>query len=120
LVGTLAAMLEANNSLAQDYYCKRKNDEGETPLDLAAKEGHIGCVILLLPEGENGKEMEMAKALIEDKKSMMKDSAKVGNSAALPETPQDSKPTLTDAVHDEVMSLATKVTAMSVSNEDKK
>ena len=87
-------------------------------MDLATKEGHIGCIILLLPEGENGK--EMAKALIEDKKSKMKDSAKAGDSAALPETPQDSKPTLTDAVQDEVMSLATKVTAMSVSNEDKK
>jgi hypothetical protein len=50
----------------------------------------------------------------------MDDDSTSADSAALPETPQDSKPTLTDAVDDEAMSLATKVAAMSVSDEDKK
>ena len=50
----------------------------------------------------------------------MDDDSTSADSAALPETPQDSKPTLTDAVNDEAMSLATKVAAMSVSDEDKK
>lgn len=117
LVGTLAAMLEANHSLAQDY-CKRKNDKGETPLDLAAQEGNIGCVMLLLPEGQNDE--EMAKAFIEDKKSKMKDSSKAEESAALSETTQNSKPTVTYAIEDEAMNLAAKVAAIDVSAEDKK
>lgn len=34
----------------------RKNDNGETPLDLAAAGGHVRCVQLLLPEGRNTRE----------------------------------------------------------------
>lgn len=50
----------------------------------------------------------------------MDDDSTLADSAALPETLQDPKPTLTDAVDDEAMSLATKVAAMTVSDEDKK
>jgi ankyrin repeat protein len=117
LVGTLAAMLEANDSLAQDY-CKRKNDKGETPLDLAAQEGHVGCVMLLLPEGEN--DQKAAKAFIAERQLSIKDSARAEDTAVSPEAPEDAKPAATDAVDDEAMSLAAKVATMTVSDEDKK
>lgn len=87
-------------------------------MDLAAQEGHVGCVMLLLPEGENDE--EMAKAFIEDKKSKMKDSAKAEASASFPETTLNSKLTIADAVEDEAMSLVAKAAATNVSDEDKK
>jgi ankyrin repeat protein len=117
LVGTLAAMFEANKSLAQDY-CKRRNDKGETPLDLAAQEGHVGCVMLLLPEGKNDE--ETAKTLITEKQLSMKNFVKAEHSAVLREAAQDAKPALTDAVDDEASRLAAKVATMTVSDEDKR
>jgi tetratricopeptide (TPR) repeat protein len=46
----------------------QKNHDGLTPLDLAAQEGHVGCVLLLLPTNNKNNTEEDAKAYIEDHK----------------------------------------------------
>jgi ankyrin repeat protein len=66
LVGTLALLLEQTTD--QSDYLARKNNQGLTPLDLAAREEHLGCVLLLLPD-ENNRTEEDAKAYIEQVKA---------------------------------------------------
>jgi ankyrin repeat protein len=61
LVGTLALLLEQVDDRSQ--VLAKKNNEGLSPLDLAAREGHVGCVLLLLPDDNNRTE-EAAKAYI--------------------------------------------------------
>lgn len=78
LVGTLAALLEVdsdnNDEDSMSSIClKKKNDKGETPLDLAAKEGHVGCVMLLMGE----KDEAAAKAYIDKARQMVKDEVDV-------------------------------------------
>jgi ankyrin repeat protein len=64
LVGTLALLLEKEQAEA---ILLQKNHDGLTPLDLAAQEGHVGCVLLLLPETDGKTPTEDdAKAFIED------------------------------------------------------
>ena len=53
LVGTLAELLEKYPESSKEQI-EKKNDAGETPLDLACREGHLGCVMLLT--GENNSE----------------------------------------------------------------
>jgi ankyrin repeat protein len=47
MVGTLALLLESLDKNAT--VAGMMDDRGLTPLDLAAREGHVGCVLLLLP-----------------------------------------------------------------------
>jgi ankyrin repeat protein len=77
LVGTLALLLEQTTD--QSDYLARQNNEGLTPLDLAAKEGHVGCVMLLLPD-ENNRTEEAAKAYIEQVKANPKLTVNVDDS----------------------------------------
>jgi hypothetical protein len=61
-----------------------------------------------------------AKAFIAERQLSMKDSARAQNTAALLEARQDAKPSVTDAVEDEAMSLVAKVATLTVSDEKKK
>jgi len=57
LIRTLQAILSfqsSNENVAK--YLAMQNNQGETPLDLASNEGHVGCVMLLLPNGQNSEE----------------------------------------------------------------
>lgn len=77
LVGTLALLLEQTTD--QSDYLARKNKQGLTPLDLAAIEEHVGCVMLLLPD-ENNRTEDAAKAYIEQVKANRKLAANVDHS----------------------------------------
>merc|ERR1711957_827231 len=53
---------------------RMKNDKGETPLDLAVQEGHVGCVMLLMNEADE----KVARAYIQEEQ--IKSKAKVAQS----------------------------------------
>jgi ankyrin repeat protein len=61
LVSFLAELLEytSTNGL-NDAAISKKNDDGLTPLETAAKEGHVGCVLLLLPQPDRSEEYALA------------------------------------------------------------
>jgi len=61
LVGALALLMDNND---KKKVASKKNAEGLSPLDLAAREGHVGCVMLLMP-GDNISEQD-ARAFIEN------------------------------------------------------
>jgi ankyrin repeat protein len=61
MVSFLAELLEyaSANGVNDDAICRR-NEEGLTPLETAAKEGHVGCVLLLLPLPDRSEESAIA------------------------------------------------------------
>jgi ankyrin repeat protein len=107
LVGTLALLLEKQQ--AKDVLLQTNHD-GLTPLDLAAQEGHVGCVLLLLPETDGNTPTEDdAKAFIEDYQQIKGKK----ETTAPPETqekPKDASPA-TDATEDEAQRKAALVVA---------
>jgi len=83
LVGALSAMLEEDRveeermrkgethddtETVGQKCLKMKNDIGETPLDLAVKEGHVGCVMLLNNEADE----EAARTYIQEEQTKLK------------------------------------------------
>jgi tetratricopeptide (TPR) repeat protein len=107
LVGTLSSLLQ---KLGDDKaVLLQKNHDGLTPLDLAAQEGHVGCVLLLLPT-EDGKEApteEDAKGYIEDhKKTKSKTAATTPEEAKKEEASVVKK---TDANEDEAQRMAAEI-----------
>ena len=74
LIKTLTALLHLDETTIQKYKTM-KNDQGETPLDLAAAEGHIECVMLLLPDDDNSE--ASARKYIEMKKTAKKNESNV-------------------------------------------
>jgi tetratricopeptide (TPR) repeat protein len=76
MVGTLALLLERAD---KDTVLKMQNVQGYSPLDVASREGHVGCVLLLLPD-ENPTE-EAARQYIEKAK------AKKGDDCSVPSAP---------------------------------
>jgi ankyrin repeat protein len=107
LVGTLALLLEKQQDKEILF---QKNHDGLTALDLAAQEGHVGCVLLLLPETDGKTPTEDdAKAFTED----YKQTNGKKETTAPPETqekPKDESPT-TDATEDEAQRKAALVAA---------
>lgn len=87
LIWTLSALLELENIDVQKYV-GMKNDQGETPLDLAASEGHIGCVMLLLPNGKNSE--EEARAYIQEKQQSAPKKDESYSCSSGPHTPQSA------------------------------
>lgn len=89
LVGTLAALLEIDSGRDKDSITstclKKKNDKGQTPLDLAVKEGHLGCVMLLMGEQDEAVAKEqMTKA----QKTMKEEEVKAPEEVEEEETKQ--------------------------------
>jgi ankyrin repeat protein len=121
MVGTLALLLEDADL---HRVMAKQNANGMTPLDLAAKEGHVGCVLLLLPDDENRTE-EAAKEYIEKVKA---NPPVFGSSAATSGSiPKQSDVTENDnaidtaskTVEEEAMRQASELSAVEVSDEKK-
>jgi ankyrin repeat protein len=121
LVGTLSLLLEKlGDNDVDKAILLQKNHDGLTPLDLAAQEGHVGCVLLLLPPTEDGKEApteEDAKGYIEDHKKT--------KSKTTPTTPEEAtkkeEPSVktTDATEDEAQRMAAEtISSPDPSEED--
>lgn len=107
LVGTLALLLEKRQDEA--IFLQRNHDE-LTPLDLAAQEGHVGCVLLLLPETDGKTPTEDdAKAFIENYQQT-KDKIETTAPLETQEPPKDVSP-VTDATEDEAQREAALVAA---------
>ena len=81
MVGTLALLLEYGD---KDDIVKLKDGRGLSPLDMAAREGHVGCVLLLLPNEKQTE--EEARLYINKSKSQ----TVLGNEASRPPTAKDA------------------------------
>jgi len=91
LVGTLAAMMDVDRDAGEckdemetiGHRClQMKNINGETPLDLAVEEGHVGCVMLLMNEADE----KVTRAYIQEEQRKSKLQTKVE-----PVTPKEIK-----------------------------
>ena len=113
LVGTLALLLEKEQAEA---ILMQKNHDGFTALDLAAQEGHVGCVLLLLPETDGKTPTEGdAKTFIEGYQRI---NGKKETTAPpkTKENPEDASP-VTDATEDEAHRKAALVVASDDASE---
>ena len=133
LVGTLALLLQKHPN-AHDML-QQPNQDGLTPLDLAAQEGHVGCVLLLLattrtqrPSSTTADDMEQdpkpiaktewteddAKAYIEDyQKTRGRKESSSEQSKPTHKEDETNKPTvITDATEEEAQRKATCIAAL--------
>lgn len=115
LAGILAQMLEL--SPTPDILMKR-NNQGLTAKELAAIEGNIGCVLLLLPEGLRTE--EHAKEFVDEVKSSRKELSEPVQSYALDSgTPVEPR-TPDNLLEDDALRIATHASSAVASDEDKK
>lgn len=116
LVGTLSLLLEREG---MDQYRIKKNDEGFTPLELAARAGHVGCVLLLLPE-ENPTE-EDAKNFIEEFQANLPEDKKADGEDEKNEKPQGKEGAAEDPTEVEAGKKTADILAEAkeISEEDK-
>lgn len=118
MVGTLALLLE---KVPKDTVLQMKTTDGLSPLDIAAREGHVGCVLLLLP-GDKQTEEE-AERYIENAKSKRRADEKSPSismeKGAPPSNEKDESP---DLIETKAKSVAASIvaTASEVSEESKK
>lgn len=117
MVGPLSLLLESQPDAS---VLEQTNHEGLTPLQVAAKEGHVGCVLLLLP-GENRTEAD-AKAYIDELQSKGSGGTEPKETLTLnkPEEPQATKES-TSKVEEKAMADAARIAANvgSISDADK-
>jgi|UPI000581AAAC ankyrin repeat protein len=113
LVGTLALLLELSRN---PDYLEKQDAEGLTPLELAAKEDHLGCVLLLLPSPEIATEKD-ARLYIDQFKSNPKPI--YSPPLTLPEIPKkpDCEKTGPSKVEADAQEYASKVTCTTPSKE---
>jgi ankyrin repeat protein len=118
LVGTLSMLLEKLQDKGKNILWQ-KNHDGLTPLDLAAREEHVGCVLLLLPpkDDNTAPTEEDAKVFIEEYK---KAHTSKTTTTAPPETnkKEDEPVQKTDATEDEAQRKAAAISSSPDASED--
>ena len=118
MVDTLLLLVE---KLQNKEILSQKNHNGLTPLDLAAQEGHVGCVLLLLPRTTGGDNKASTE---EDAKSYIeyyKTTCKTKTTTAPPWEAKKAEPGVqkTDATEDENQHKAAEITSFpDVSKDD--
>lgn len=122
LVSTLAELLER---YPESKLIHQPNSRGETPIDLAVQEGHVGCVMLLTGEGDETK----AKTwMAEHKKNLPARQQENDEASSKPSSKDDPLSPITtgngtasyNLLEEQAKELGAKAAAAHVTEEDKK
>lgn len=123
LVGTLHALVQrVSSSSKQEDALVATNDDGDTPLDLAVREQHLGCVMILLGENNEDKAREYmhqaaAAAKPDSSTSRQEQEQQQQEQLEKPKGQQDDHPTEQEAK--EIVSRLLSMPEASAANQEK-